>query len=359
MNCTNSNNEPAAPETKVPVAATVSSTEIPPFKARCNRMGIHVPGDNPTPAEIIPYIEQRLAAHQKHRSKTANPWTGDFIEWKNINDAYQEFLTDLRAANRPTPPITPTSPIPSIPIPNNTAPNKILPAKPGQNPSKKPQSPHPQQTTSENQTRTEPGLNPDNPELTQTEPESARTETEQSAHASAPSSGPAPQAEADPDDDAPNIKSDDEDLIEAATHLHLHLKARSRFDKLPPENQAAIIHLLDRCKPEVVLKLIAQPPPVGFSLKAGRTALLEFRRRYEKRAAERRRNDNSAAALELVRKVGDPNQAFLTVLQIRALTAAADPTTSLGILDAYASTLGKLRKQTLAERKQDHAEKPK
>src|SRR3954464_13705863 len=102
MNCTNENNQTGAPE-------------ISPLKARCNRMAIHVPGDNPTPAQIIPIIEQRLAAHQKHIAKTCNPWTGDFIEWKNINDPYHEFLTDLRAAQaaKSITPIPPIAPVPS------------------------------------------------------------------------------------------------------------------------------------------------------------------------------------------------------------------------------------------------------
>jgi hypothetical protein len=119
---------------------------------------------------------------------------------------------------------------------------------------------------------------------------------------------------------------------------------------------------LDRCKPEVVLKVIAQPPPVGFSLKAGRSALFEFCSRYKKRETERRRNEN-AATIQLLSKSEDPNKTFVQtfehLLQVRALNAAAEPITTVATLDAFATTLTKIRKQALAERKQVHAEKSK
>src|SRR5262245_25077857 len=83
MNCTNQN----------------TGTQSPHFKVRCNRMGIYVPGDNPTPGEIIPILERRLSQHMTHEACASGPWSGDYIEWKTIHDEYQEFLTDLRAAN--------------------------------------------------------------------------------------------------------------------------------------------------------------------------------------------------------------------------------------------------------------------
>src|ERR1051325_9344272 len=91
MNSTNQNQNAALMD---------NQNEISPLKARLNRMAIHVPGNNPTPAEVIPIIESRLAAHMKHISRTASSTSGDFVEWKQIHDAYTELLTDLRSAEK-------------------------------------------------------------------------------------------------------------------------------------------------------------------------------------------------------------------------------------------------------------------
>ena len=90
MNCTSTNQNTNGTRTN----------EVPPLKARCNRIGIHVPGDNPTPAEIIPIIERRLAAHMNHVGRTGSEYSGDFVEWKLIHDEYHEFLQQLRATDK-------------------------------------------------------------------------------------------------------------------------------------------------------------------------------------------------------------------------------------------------------------------
>lgn len=69
---------------------------MPPLKARCNQIGIHIPSRNPTAAEIIPYIEQRLADHQNHFAKTMDPSSGYYGEWKSVNDDLTKFLDELR-----------------------------------------------------------------------------------------------------------------------------------------------------------------------------------------------------------------------------------------------------------------------
>src|SRR6478672_5447237 len=85
MNCTSQNTIDA-------------NTAVSPLKARCKRMGIDIPGDNPTPLQIIPIIQKQLALHQKYPSKDAGPRSGDYAEWKIINDHLTEFLDQLRAA---------------------------------------------------------------------------------------------------------------------------------------------------------------------------------------------------------------------------------------------------------------------
>jgi hypothetical protein len=370
MNCTNQN------------------SEIPPLKARCNRMGIHVPGDNPTPAEIIPIIEQRLAAHQKHRSKHASPWTGDFAEWKNIHDAYTEFLTDLRAAQevgrrcpqraasanqaieQPKPSCVQSASEKQIPITTRISPltpasqNKILSSESGKNLQLAP----PQQ----NEPRNEPGINPQKAGMKPEQPGIAVNQTGKCLDQIGNSGQPAPSASTQPaqntlasppapeDPDAPpKIQSNDEQFIDAATDLHYQRKGRSPFDKLSPEDQAIVIDMFDKHHWQALLKVIAQPPPLGFGVKASKTALYDFRKRYYKR----RRHENIQASVDLINKSSDPThtfgQIFERLVQTKALLVASEPENSLEIFDTLITSVNKLRKQSLAERKQLHAEKSK
>jgi hypothetical protein len=51
------------PTTLAELAALDATRETPYLKARCNRMLMHLPSPNPTPAEISPQVEARLAKH--------------------------------------------------------------------------------------------------------------------------------------------------------------------------------------------------------------------------------------------------------------------------------------------------------
>jgi hypothetical protein len=378
MNCTNQNTE----------------TQISPLKARCNRMGIHVPCDNPTPAEIVPIIEQRLAAHQKHRSKNANPWTGDFAEWKNIHDAYTEFLSDLQEVGRRCPqraasahntfekpiaccvqpasekqttttnPITLTSSIPPVSPILLTPQNKIPPSEPGKNS----EPPQPQQTHARNEPGTkseQPGIKSESPGITQNDPGKFPNKTgnsrqpkpisEPSSSTTPSSENAAPSGQEDPDA-PPKIQSTDEEFIAAVADLHYQRKGRSPFDKLSDQDQAIVIDLCEKFTWQTVLKTSAQPSPIGYALKAGKTALYDFRKRYEKRCKEQKAQAN----IDLLNKSSDPAHTFAEIfarlIQTKVLAVASDPHLSLNTCDALITTLNKFRKQTLAERKQLHAE---
>jgi hypothetical protein len=178
-----------------------------------------------------------------------------------------------------------------------------------------------------------------------------------------PTLEPQPSTPSPEPDAPPQIQSENPDFLEAAADLDAQLKGRSRFDKLSPRQQAAIIHLMQVHEIEVVLELLAAPGPTGMSFKIGRSALYEFKRRYDKREARRQREQKAKTFEDLLKKSGHPEQTFLVnfehLLQVKALTAASLPDTSLETLDAVTTTINKLRKQTLAERKQTHAEKTK
>ena len=149
-------------------------------------------------------------------------------------------------------------------------------------------------------------------------------------------------------------------MEEAAADLQAHLKKRNRFDVLSPEAQAAIIALLDTYESRFVARLLRRPPPRGMNFQISKSGLNDFRRRYEKREAERRTNENAKAAADLLDKSDDPEKAFQQamgrLLKTRLLTITSEPNAPIDEIGALVTALTKLRKQALAERKQDHAE---
>jgi len=270
----------------------------------------------------------------------------------------------------------------------HTLQNNFSPAQPEQNSGKNSQPPPPQQ----NQIRTQPEPNPNStrtqpehgrtqpeptankPELITNKPEPTQTQSEPVAPPATTGTAPTHAAPAAPppanqpidDDSPPKIESNDEAYIEAATDLYYHVKGRSPFDKLTPQQQETIIHLMEHHEEKVVRKTIAQPPPLGFSFKIGKTAFYAFLKRYRERDAERekqQRIEHANTYIQLLTSAPDPNQAFGHIferlVQIKALKVASDPQMTINTCDALITTVNKLRKQSLAERKQTHAEKSK
>lgn len=130
---------------------------------------------------------------------------------------------------------------------------------------------------------------------------------------------PHPVSSTEEDPDAPpKIQSNDEEFVAAAADLHYQRKGRSPFDKLSAADQAIVIDLFDKFTWQTVLKLIAQPPPIGFGLKVGKTALYDFNKRYDKR----RRQQNVQESIELLNNSSDPTQAFAQIFERLVQTRA-------------------------------------
>ncbi|HUS35051.1 MAG TPA: hypothetical protein VM680_06830 [Verrucomicrobiae bacterium] len=388
MNCSNATTTPS----------TTTTSEVPYFKAKCNRAGIHVPGDNPTPSEIIPIIQQRLAAHQNHRSKTTNPWTGDYAEWKAKHDDLTQFLAELeaelvgrrcpqRAASGPDISNNPDAPsVHGTSFGNSTQPtpaknqNNFSPKNTGQTNQSLPTQ-HNSNWPDCGQTLANTGQSlpndgqqgPDSCQpLPNTDQPSATTNAKQNdRHLN---DDDLEHDEGDEEDEHENEDRDELDfeaesagyanhaelMAEAAADLQAALKKRNKFDALSPEAQAAIITMLDKYDSRYVAKLLVKPPPEGMNFKISKSGLNYFRRRYEKTQAQRRATENAKAAADLLDKSEDPDKAFQQTLErllrLRTLTTVSEPDAPIETVDELINALTKLRKQALAERKQLHAE---
>ena len=103
------------PKNRTELAALDATREIPFLKAHCSRRGIHVPGPNPTPAEIIPYIQKRLDSHNQNIPQHRTEHSDVYFEWKLTHQDLTEFLQNLRnLLPAPTPPSA-SSPLNSPP----------------------------------------------------------------------------------------------------------------------------------------------------------------------------------------------------------------------------------------------------
>jgi hypothetical protein len=174
---------------------------------------------------------------------------------------------------------------------------------------------------------------------------------------------PEDREEADLEAEMAGFINDAERMAEAAADLQAHLKKRNRFDDLTSDAQAAIIAMLDHHDLRTVARTLAKPPPDGMSFKISKSGLNYFRNRYTKQESERRKNQNAQATADLLDKSEDPDKAFHDALQcllrMRVLTTASEPDAPIDVIDNLITTLTKLRKQSLAERKQAHAERTK
>src|SRR5688572_24366879 len=84
------------PATMAELIALDLQREVPYLKARCNRMGIHVPGPNPQPVEIIPHIQTHLDLHLARGPRSLTEHSGDYAEWKLLREDLEEFIAYLK-----------------------------------------------------------------------------------------------------------------------------------------------------------------------------------------------------------------------------------------------------------------------
>jgi hypothetical protein len=373
-------------------------SEIPHFKAQCNRRAIHVPGDDPTPEQIIPIIEQRLAAHQNHRSRNTNPWTGDYAEWKARHDDLTEFLAELRAAaekadsekgrarcpqragaaalqplpqqinsdaasviNAPTPP--PADPPKNISAQNaglsgstidnqqpsagsDPGPAGSMPGFAGPVPVPAGSEPPPAPSTHpQSPSKTNADTRQSNEEVPPSKPNEHEHQKEQPQEQPQPKTDPHKQ-----------IKIEDYlqgDSIEAALDLQSHLAGRSPLDNLPPNEQQAIVRLLKDYQAWRVLEVVQQPRPIGLGIRTSKTALNLFARRFKDAKEEAIKAANQKAIDDLMAAANASDDIFQTAVQrcikSRLLTAASEPNSDLEAISALVLSLTRLRKQALAE----------
>lgn len=148
--------------------------------------------------------------------------------------------------------------------------------------------------------------------------------------------------------------------LDAALDLREYLSGRSPLDKLQPNEQHAILRLLEDHEPEHIAEVLAEPPPIGFGIQTSRPALYRFRNRCDRARDEACKAQHAKAVNDLIAKANDSEDAFQAavqrVLKARLLNTTTEPNADLNTIDALITSLTKLRKQNLAERKQAHAE---
>jgi len=370
MNCTNHN------------------SELPPFKARCERMGIHIPTRNPAPAEIIAYLEKRMAGHQNHFAKNMDPSSGFHLEWKSVNDDLIDFLKQLRPAAG----ISLVAP-PSVPHPSShPAAQWPQPAPKNQSPSSSPNQTHsrqddlppkkspPSDSTVANQQPT--GESKVNPSDSNVNPSASTAKTNdfkmtpgasqntsdastsKKPAATSPSTASQTKSPTPPAEKPFDIREHlDAASLRVCYDLQEYLSGRSPLDALTPQQQNAIILLLEDYSAERVASVLAQPEPYGFNLKTSDSAVIRFKKRLARAEKKYIASLDDIALQQIMANAHQSEEAFQTAVQrlikIRLLNAANNPLASADTLDALITSLNKLRKQTLAERKQTHAEKSK
>jgi hypothetical protein len=106
------------PKTLTELAALDATRAVPYLKSLCNRRFIHVPGPNPTPAEIIPYIQKRLDTHNKNIPQHRTEHSDLYLDWKLAHQDLTEFIQDLRNLLPPSVPSVSSENSVSIPIPS-------------------------------------------------------------------------------------------------------------------------------------------------------------------------------------------------------------------------------------------------
>jgi hypothetical protein len=370
--------------------------EVSELKSRCNQHGILVATHNPTPAEVIPIVEQHLADHQNDFAKTMDPSSGYYAEWKSTHDNFTQFLTELHAAESSSlggrassraVNIPETSDLPNPSNAQESHQNNFPPEKP---PQSDPTLPN-QRSTGETDViqsdpeviQSDPKAIQNDPRLTSSDPGSPKTNPDHHASGAdaSPQSDQPNDIEDEIDDDGEEDFEDDEeqeeddeeldedfditeyldaDAAEAALDLREYLSGGSLLDNLEPRIQQAILRLLEDYKPEFVAEAIAEPPPIGLGVRTSSASLKRFRRRYRAAEEDAQKAQHAKAIQDLLAQANTSDEAFQTAIQrllkTRLLTTTSDPNAPLETIDTLITSLNKLRKQTLAERKQTHIE---
>jgi hypothetical protein len=388
MNCTSENTEtanatpgPQTTQSSVPSLQSCSDSDWLTNEI----LARHIPvASQATPAEVIPWVHKFIKRHLKIGTQVPEGYES-YKPWKATLDDWQAFLDKLQKLENPS--------FPSEPIAheiNSSAKNQPQTENAFANQRSAPDN---EVRISENEVRK--GENEvridekiltssenDSPQTTPTPPPPGADSKKQSTSTSS-GADPVDLDDGENEDDEneddvdeeyaedEEIEDDDLDLaeyldnesLEAALDLREHLAGRSPLDKLEPRIQQILLRLMEDHKPEHVAEAIAEPPPIGFGIQTSKASLYRFRERYTQAKEQSRKAQHAKAIQDLLAKAGNSEEAFQaavqSVLKARLLTTTTEPNAPLDTIDALITTLNKLRKQSLAERKQLHAEKTK
>jgi hypothetical protein len=316
---------------------------------------------NATPAEVIPWVYKFIKRHLEIGSNIPSN-VDSYPAWKALLDDWKQFLQKLENPPKKLPTIPP-QPLPTRPESCQKLPDiaKTLP-RPCQ-PLPKPCQTSPTAAT-QHDAPPQPASNAQNEK---SEIPKSKSPPDPQSEIPTPKSEEPPRGELEFADLHDGFATERERLAVARAELQDHLALRPiRLNKLTAREQAAIYALMfeSNFSSRAVSKILAEAPPNGMAIRISKTALNHWRKKYEKRLAEEAKQHKSAAELqsatEVLDKSPDPDAAFQAaaerILKLRILTGSEAPDEKL---DQLVATLTRLRKQSLAERKQLHAEKSK
>jgi hypothetical protein len=177
------------------------------------------------------------------------------------------------------------------------------------------------------------------------------------------SSNPTTPPPADPTSTLPApIDSQDnfEILFDPNLSFQTHAKKRSPLDRLPTEHQEEIIRLLHDHPLESVAELLARPLPCGLNIKTSPAALSRFSHRYTRAKTKRDREQKILTAEKILHDIDIPTQGGFEeissrMLKMRILANSSESDPDLKDLHILVNCYTKLRRQSLAERKEHRA----
>lgn len=360
------------PKTLAELTALDATREVPYLKARCNRMQIHIPLPNPTPSQIIPYIQSALTTHLKDPVREAGPMSGDFMEWKLICEEYEEFIAYLRALVA----------------------SQSQTHSPHQ--SHQSHSSHSTSSTPRHESETKPKQNRNEPE-TPSQPSAAqdpavkqnRNESEMKTEQNRNDSETAEQNASNPEENPENVspkfdrdafkaKIDKLDFAQAVQSMIDHEMLpdpdkvgldkyggafcdlvgpprRIRIENLSAQLKSFILALLEDHSLKKAQAKLLLPPPFGPYMATSQSALYRFRLREHAREAKRHQRDIQKQIAQLKSDAENPEAEFTAVtekfLKLRLVEASLNPDPDLTQTKILVEMLEKIHAGKLAERK--------
>jgi hypothetical protein len=306
----------------------------------------HIPVEsNATPAEVIPWAKKAVARYKE--LGTIIPVNVDsYPAWKKTMDDWLQFLQRLEDLQNPAknPSTPPPQQLPNLPASCQNLPKAAttlpkpattLPEAASRLPKPADSLPKPANSFA------------DNPESQILNPQSLEPSGDELEYA----------------DMVDGFATENERLAAAREQIHAHLADQPvRFARLSPKQQAAVFSLLETgFSNRAVAKLLIEPPPIGATIRVSKNAVGDWRKKYTSAIIAERNRQKAESQLQSAIKIVDNNpnadadfqQAAERILKLRILSSEDAP---LDTLDQLIHSLTTLRKQSLAERKQLHAE---